>query len=308
MLLGGLYARGIGRPAHGPHPADVRRRGGEAAVARALGWLTGEDDGVDAAAREAGPNAAFNLTVLTHLLGTPLEPDLAGHVLFLEDVDEHHYRIDRAMFQLTSTPSMRRWRVSRRTVRGAANDRPFGMERTRSCGTGARGAASPIWARRTSATTRRTASCRSAGSLRFDDGVHLSGAGQPGGRHGRGAGGGERACARGVRGSRRGAWRGPVGADAGRAGETLTLTRNAQPAIMANAIATLRVLEREHGVVLAERRRSSRAQPGRIYGVVRGGRAGPRDDGAAAAAARRGDAGGGAGRRRRDGGDGNGLG
>jgi len=35
--------------------------------------------------------------------------------------------------------------------------------------------------------------------------------------------------------------------------ETLTLTRNAQPAIMANAIATLRVLEREHGVVLAER-------------------------------------------------------
>ena len=37
--------------------------------------------------------------------------------------------------------------------------------------------------------------------------------------------------------------------------ETLTLTRNAQPAIMANAIATLRVLEREHGVMLAERAR-----------------------------------------------------
>ncbi|HZF43620.1 MAG TPA: LD-carboxypeptidase [Sphingomonadaceae bacterium] len=129
MLLGGLYARGIGRPAHGPHPADVRRRGGEAAVARALGWLTGEDDGVDAAAREAGPNAAFNLTVLTHLLGTPLEPDLAGHVLFLEDVDEHHYRIDRAMFQLTSTPSMRQLagiRAGRFAV--PANDRPFGME------------------------------------------------------------------------------------------------------------------------------------------------------------------------------------
>lgn len=35
--------------------------------------------------------------------------------------------------------------------------------------------------------------------------------------------------------------------------ETLTLTANAQPAIMANAIATLRVLEREFGVVLAER-------------------------------------------------------
>ncbi|MFX5555069.1 malonyl CoA-acyl carrier protein transacylase, partial [Acinetobacter baumannii] len=32
----------------------------------------------------------------------------------------------------------------------------------------------------------------------------------------------------------------------------LTLTENAQPAIMANAIATLRVLEREGGIRLAE--------------------------------------------------------
>jgi [acyl-carrier-protein] S-malonyltransferase len=35
--------------------------------------------------------------------------------------------------------------------------------------------------------------------------------------------------------------------------ETLTLTENAQPAIMANAIATLRVLEKEGGVVLADK-------------------------------------------------------
>jgi [acyl-carrier-protein] S-malonyltransferase len=35
--------------------------------------------------------------------------------------------------------------------------------------------------------------------------------------------------------------------------ETLTLTENAQPAIMANAIATLRVLEREGGVALADK-------------------------------------------------------
>src|SRR5688500_16789277 len=34
--------------------------------------------------------------------------------------------------------------------------------------------------------------------------------------------------------------------------ETLTLTENAQPAIMANAIAVLRVLEREGGITLAE--------------------------------------------------------
>lgn len=35
--------------------------------------------------------------------------------------------------------------------------------------------------------------------------------------------------------------------------ETLTLTENAQPAIMANAIATLRVLEREGGIALADK-------------------------------------------------------
>lgn len=130
MLLGGLYARGIGRPAHGPHPADIGRAGGEAAVVRALGWLTGRDaEAVDPAARGEGPYAAFNLTVLGQLLGTPLEPDLTGHVLFLEDVDEHHYRIDRAMFHLTSTPSIHRV-AGIRTGRFAvpANDRPFGIE------------------------------------------------------------------------------------------------------------------------------------------------------------------------------------
>src|SRR3569833_2651137 len=35
--------------------------------------------------------------------------------------------------------------------------------------------------------------------------------------------------------------------------ETLTLTENAQPAIMANAIATLRVLEQEGGITLADK-------------------------------------------------------
>ena len=34
-------------------------------------------------------HAAFNITVLGMLLGTPLEPDLADHVLLLEEVSEH---------------------------------------------------------------------------------------------------------------------------------------------------------------------------------------------------------------------------
>lgn len=41
-----------------------------------------------------------NLTVLTSLLGTPYFPQIKGGVLFLEDVAEHPYRIERALVQL----------------------------------------------------------------------------------------------------------------------------------------------------------------------------------------------------------------
>jgi muramoyltetrapeptide carboxypeptidase len=41
-----------------------------------------------------------NLTVLAHLIGTPYLPDFAGKILFLEDVDEGIYRIDRMLTHL----------------------------------------------------------------------------------------------------------------------------------------------------------------------------------------------------------------
>jgi muramoyltetrapeptide carboxypeptidase len=41
-----------------------------------------------------------NLTVLTALAGTEYLPDFAGSILFLEDVDEAEYRIDRMLTQL----------------------------------------------------------------------------------------------------------------------------------------------------------------------------------------------------------------
>jgi muramoyltetrapeptide carboxypeptidase len=41
-----------------------------------------------------------NLTVLTALSGTPYLPSFAGAILFLEDVDEAEYRIDRMLTQL----------------------------------------------------------------------------------------------------------------------------------------------------------------------------------------------------------------
>ena len=119
FLLAGLYARGIGRVAHGPMPADLNRDGGEAAVLRALNWLLDPDAKPLPASRaqtiRLSPpltgarekRAAFNLTVLSQLLGTPLQPDLTDHVLMIEEVSEYMYRIDRSLFHVTSNPAIR---------------------------------------------------------------------------------------------------------------------------------------------------------------------------------------------------------
>ncbi len=53
-----------------------------------------------AGGRARGPLWAGNLTVLSHLCGTPGMPDLTGKVLLLEDVNEAPYCIDRALTQL----------------------------------------------------------------------------------------------------------------------------------------------------------------------------------------------------------------
>jgi muramoyltetrapeptide carboxypeptidase len=106
-ILAGLYARGIGRAVHGPMPMDVRRGGGEAAVLRALRWAAGDQGMLEASLRPEQQVVAFNITVFSQLLGTPLQPDLGGHVLMLEEVAEYMYRTDRSMFHITSNPGVR---------------------------------------------------------------------------------------------------------------------------------------------------------------------------------------------------------
>jgi muramoyltetrapeptide carboxypeptidase len=101
FLLAGLYAQGVGRVAHGPMPADLNRNNGEEAVLRALDWL------IDPVTPEV-PQVAFNLTILSQLLGTPLQPDLSGHILMIEEVAEYMYRIDRTLFHITSNPEIRK--------------------------------------------------------------------------------------------------------------------------------------------------------------------------------------------------------
>lgn len=50
--------------------------------------------------RATGRLLGGNLTVLSHLVGTPYLPDFAGCLLFLEDVREDLYRVDRMLTQL----------------------------------------------------------------------------------------------------------------------------------------------------------------------------------------------------------------
>jgi muramoyltetrapeptide carboxypeptidase len=109
FLLAALYRGGIGRVAHGPMPNDIIREGGEAAVARALAWLVERSPAsLEPSVEGAGKAASFNITVLSQLLGTDLEPDLSGHVLMLEEISEHTYRTDRSMFHITGSASIRR--------------------------------------------------------------------------------------------------------------------------------------------------------------------------------------------------------
>jgi muramoyltetrapeptide carboxypeptidase len=107
FMLAGLYGRGC-KVAHGPMPADLRRAEGEIAVARSLRYLVeGARDTLEPHVSRDTASAAFNITVLSHLMGLAIEPDLSGHVLMVEDLSEHMYRIDRALFHVLAHKHMR---------------------------------------------------------------------------------------------------------------------------------------------------------------------------------------------------------
>ena len=125
-LLGALYKHGIGQPVHGPLAGDIRREGGEDAVRRVLGYLTGDNSGLEPAL-DHRPAAAFNLMTLAMLVGTDFMPDLDGHVVLVEEVAEHLYAVDRLFFHVTQhlrgLAGLRLGRVSD----VPENDRPFGF-------------------------------------------------------------------------------------------------------------------------------------------------------------------------------------
>ncbi len=98
-LLGALYRAGIGQSVHAPMPVDIKREGGEAAIRRVLGWMSGDDGGLDPSLCGT-PAAAFNLYTLAMLVGTRFMPTLDGHELHIEEVGEYEYAIDRLLFHV----------------------------------------------------------------------------------------------------------------------------------------------------------------------------------------------------------------
>jgi muramoyltetrapeptide carboxypeptidase len=128
FLLAGLYKHGY-RAVHGSIPHDIRRAGGESSVTRSLRFLAdGDRTGLEPSL-DGRPAVAFNLVILSMLVGTPLLPDLAGHVVMIEEVSEHLYAIDRLLFHVTSSDALRGVAGIRlgRISDVPENDRPFGQ-------------------------------------------------------------------------------------------------------------------------------------------------------------------------------------
>ena len=130
VLLGRLYREGIGKPVHGPMAIDIERDNGDRAIIRALEFLMDEGDNssIEPAASVEAPIAAFNITVLAHMLTGSAMPDLTDHVVLLEDVGEYLYRTDRAMSAIVTSPMIAGAAGIRlgRLSQIPENDRPFG--------------------------------------------------------------------------------------------------------------------------------------------------------------------------------------
>jgi muramoyltetrapeptide carboxypeptidase len=104
---------------------------GEAMTDRVLGFLTGKDlSGLEPSVQKDGvKRLAFNATVLRSLLGTPFMPDSTGAELYVEDVGEYSYALDRTFCQLVSGGWLRKLKGVRigRFSNEVANTTEFGM-------------------------------------------------------------------------------------------------------------------------------------------------------------------------------------
>ena len=126
-LLAPLYRERIGQQAHGPMPVSARSERGREGVRRVLRWFSGDNSGLEPSLDGRTPAVAFNHITLAMLTGTPLMPDLADHVVMVEEVSEHLYAVDRLFFNVTNNiPGAAGLRLGAVTA-VPENDREFGQ-------------------------------------------------------------------------------------------------------------------------------------------------------------------------------------
>lgn len=102
-----LLNQRCGSPAvHGPNLVSLAKAGAKTldgfkqAVFGHLDRLSLSGDGCLVPGRGRGGLAGGNLATLVHLCGTPYEPDFGGKILFIEDVGEPAYKLDRMLSQM----------------------------------------------------------------------------------------------------------------------------------------------------------------------------------------------------------------
>ncbi len=114
-LLNGMVAAGSGPQIHGPMVAAglQRRRNADRLRAVLAGELVGQvlfefgAGQVVRPGRAEGRSVGGNLALLSSSIGTSYEPDLNSSVLFLEEVGEAPYRLDRMLTHLWGSGRLR---------------------------------------------------------------------------------------------------------------------------------------------------------------------------------------------------------
>ena len=79
--------------------------------------------------RVSGQIVGGNLSILYSLMGTPLEPDMNGKILFIEDLSEYLYHLDRIMYSLKLSGKLERLKglLVGQFTNMKDNDSPFGQ-------------------------------------------------------------------------------------------------------------------------------------------------------------------------------------
>ena len=107
VLLSHCQRMGLGT-LHAIMPRGFRLPATEQDIDTLRQWLFGEKvapytapvHGLNRTGQASGPLAGGNLSLLTHTLDTPSEVDWTGKLLFIEDIDETLFSLDRMMTQL----------------------------------------------------------------------------------------------------------------------------------------------------------------------------------------------------------------